>query len=177
MRHERLKLGVHVVADTAKLRAMPQPRRQSRAEGPQALLQIPLLRLRQMQFDGRTAAGNGPADGAAPRPGPGRGTRRAAGLRLRDEDAVHSAAAYGLQRPVFDDQVEEGRAGRTGIATAATTPAAPAPASASASVASAAGEPDARRTVRLVVGCRHIVGGRHRHTNSSATKTSTPSNE
>lgn len=68
-------------ADAAELRPLPQPRAEDRAEGPQAVLQVSRLPVREVLPDGRAAARDGPADGAAARPDPGRaaGTERGRG--------------------------------------------------------------------------------------------------
>lgn len=60
-------------ADTPQLRPLPEPRSQDPSQGPQALLQVPLPRLRQVPPDRGEAEGHGSADGVAPGTGPGRG--------------------------------------------------------------------------------------------------------
>lgn len=75
------RLQLRSAAGSAELCAMPQPPAQGGAEGPQAILQIPALHLREMPPHGRPAASDGATDCTASCPGARRCAR--AGSRVR----------------------------------------------------------------------------------------------
>lgn len=68
-----------VIDDTAyaaQLRPVSEPWSQDTPEGSQAVLQVPVLRLREVQPHPATPEGDGAADGVASGPGPRRGPHR-----------------------------------------------------------------------------------------------------
>uniref|UniRef100_A0A8C0RWB7 DMA domain-containing protein n=1 Tax=Canis lupus familiaris TaxID=9615 RepID=A0A8C0RWB7_CANLF len=122
--HERLRLPLPVhgrpgvaaaagaLAAHAQVRALPQPRRAVLAQGPQALLPLQGLHLREVHPHHRAAAGHGRAGGAAPaagqreprEPHPGlaarpAGTPAAGGRRRRPAAAADLAAVPAAAAP------------------------------------------------------------------------------
>lgn len=69
------RLQLRGPARAAQLCALQESPPQGGAEGAQALLQVPLLHVREMPADGGPAAGDGAADGAEAGASAGRGAR------------------------------------------------------------------------------------------------------
>lgn len=84
------RLQLRRAARAAELRALSEPPAQDRAEGPQAVLQVPQLYLREVYTDGWPAASDGTTDCYAACPGAGRGARAG-----RDAGAGRGAGAAG----------------------------------------------------------------------------------